>query len=275
MRKEAKLIHKVKRLIRKAGMPRWLHRFGPKKYQFWQHLLALLVKQECKLSYRRTHRQLTSLGYDIPTYSALAKSALRVPLWLWQKLLQLTAQAKVQIAALDATGMSRSLPSPYFYKRIDKPYPTEIPLKLSLAVDTRRKKILALRVRANARSHDIKDAKYLIKRISKPEKVVADSAYDAEHFYDFLWERGIMPVVKVRRNAYHGFVRKKVLKSFRKRTYNRRSIVESVFFAIKRKFGFSVSSLRISAQRAEMYCRAIAHNICCFIGDFQLGWKRG
>lgn len=274
MEKQAKLVHKVKRLIRKAGLPRWLHRFGPKKYEFWQHLLALLVKQEFKLSYRRTHKHLFALGHKVPTYSALAKSALRVPLWLWQKLLQLTVQAKVHIAAIDATGMSRTLPSPYFYKRIDKPYPTEIPLKLSLAVDTKRKKILALRIRANASSHDIKDAKYLVNRMPKPEKVVADKGYDAEHFFEFLWEKGIMPVVKVRKNAFRGFVRKKVLRSFRKRTYNRRSIIESVFFAIKRKFGVSVSSLRISAQRVEMYCRAIAHNIYCFIRDFQLGFVK-
>ena len=47
--------------------------------------------------------------------------------------------------------------------------------------------------------------------------------------------------------------------------YGRRNLVESMFSAIKKKFGASVSSVKISAQRAEMYCRAIAHNINCLI----------
>jgi len=48
-------------------------------------------------------------------------------------------------------------------------------------------------------------------------------------------------------------------------------MVESVFSAIKRKFGASVSSVKFSAQKAEMYCRAIAHNIFLFLADFLNG----
>ena len=271
MKKEKRLINKIKRLVRKAGLPRQLHRFGPRKYELWQHLLALLVKQECKLSYRRVSRLLNELGLDVPTYSALAKFAYRMPIEIWQTLLAATASMKVNIAAIDSTGMSRALPSPYYYKRIDKPYPVDIPLKISLAVDTRSKRILAIRSKAK-KSHDIKDAEYLVKRFVKfPSKIVADAAYDSEKFYEFLWDNGIVPVVKVRKNAFRGFIRHKVMKAFNKRVYNRKSIVESVFFSMKRKFGASVSSLKIKSQRAEMYCRAIAHNtILCFIGDFQL-----
>ena len=105
MEKETKLVKKVKRLLRKAGLPRWLHRFGPKKYDFWQHALALLIKQECKLSYRRTSRLLSMLGMVVPTYSALAKMAKRVPLDLWQRLLAATVQPAV-LAAVDGTGLS-------------------------------------------------------------------------------------------------------------------------------------------------------------------------
>ena len=112
----------------------------------------------------------------------------------------------------------------------------------------------------------------MVKRFAKfPCKVVADSAYDSEKFYEFLWDNGIVPVVKVRKNAFRGFVRHKVLKNFKNRVYNRRSMVESVFFSMKRKFGASVSSLKMKSQRAEMYCRAIAHNtILCFRDYFQL-----
>lgn len=260
MKKEKRLVNKVKRVIRKAGLPRQLHKFGPKTYELWQHLIALLVKQECKLSFRRVSNLLNDLGLQVPTYSALAKFACRMPIKIWQTLLAATASIKVNIAAIDSTGMSRALPSPYYYKRIDKPYPVDIPLKVSLAVDTRSKKILALRTRAK-KSHDIKDAKYLVSRFARlPCKIVADTAYDSEKFYEFLWDNKVVPVVKVRKNAFRGFVRHKVIKKFNKRVYNRRSIAESVIFSVKRKFGASVSSLKMKSQRAEMYCRAIAHN---------------
>ena len=53
MKKEIRLVNKVKRLLRRLGMPRWLHHFGPKKYEFYQHFAALLVRAFCQLSYRR------------------------------------------------------------------------------------------------------------------------------------------------------------------------------------------------------------------------------
>src|SRR3989338_2268370 len=153
MEKETKLINKVKRLIRKVGLPRWLHRFGPKKYEFLDHAIAYIIKQECKLGYRRITRLLRWLGLKCPCPSALCMSFNKLPLSLWQLLLKATANNKPHIIAIDGTGMSRPLPSPYYYKRIDRPYPVEVPLKLSISVDTKTKKISSLRLRAK-RKHD-------------------------------------------------------------------------------------------------------------------------
>src|SRR3989344_1639520 len=251
MEKGKKLVNKVKRLIRKAGLPRYLHRFGPKKYEFWQHGLAYLVKQECKLSYRRVTRLMRGLGMEVPCPSALCMSFHKIPLGLWQRLLT----------------------SPYYYRRIDRPYPVEIPLKISLAVDTKTKKILALRLRA-AKAHDMRDAKYLISRLdSKPAKIVADKGYDAEWLHRYCRSLSIQAVIPMRdygtKKIYRGKSYRKIdNKSFNLRTYHRREMIESVFSAIKRKFGSSVSSVKFSAQRAEMYCRAISHNIFLVLLDF-------
>lgn len=266
MKQKAKLINKVKHLIKRAGLPRWLHHFGPKKYEFWQHVIALLIKQECKLSYRRVSRLLEWLGHKVPTYSALAKMSKRIPLGIWQRLLKATISHKIHISAIDSSGMSRPLPSPYYYKRIDKPYPVEIPLKLSIAVDTRTKKILSLKLR-DKKCHDIKDARCLINLFpSRPRKLVADKGYDATWLHEFCNERGIETHIPVRDyGKLKGFnARTKAAKRFRKRTYHRREIVESVFASIKKKFGVSVNSLSARTRRAEIYCRAITHNI---LGD--------
>ena len=272
MKEQTKLIQKVKHLIRKAGLPRWIHHFGPKKYEFWHHVIALIIKQECRLGYRRVSRLLEGLGFKVPSYSALAKMNKRIPLPIWQRILHATIGSKLNLVAIDGTGMSRPLPSPYYYRRIDKPYPVEIPLKLSIAVDTSTKKILSLRLRAK-KSHDIKDAKYLIKHLpSKPNKLIADKGYDAEWFHKFCMNLGIKAVIPIRDygKSKHNMMSMRRNQIIKQKTYGRREMVESVFGASKRKFGASVSSVKISAQRAEMYCRAIAHNILsCFVGLFQ------
>jgi transposase len=263
MKNEKELVNKVKVLIEVAGFPKWLHHFGPKKYEFYQHAFALLIKQECKLSYRRLSKLLNSLGIKVPTYSALAKMSSKIPLEVWQDLLKATAKEKLNLVAIDSTGISRPLPSPYFYRRIDKPYPIETSLKLSIAIDTRTKKILSLRLRSKP-SHDIKDAKYLINNLpSKPKKILADKGYDAEWLHQFCKAKGAKAIIPARNyGKMHGFtLRKKCSETFNKQVYNRRVMVESTFSAIKRKFGASVSSLTMKTKRAEAYCRAIIHNL--------------
>jgi transposase len=273
MQKEEKLVNKFKVLLRKIGCPRWLHHYGPKKYELLHHLLALVLKQEFKCSYRRTSRALRQLGFVCPTYNALWYAAKRIPLELWQRILRATANSHSYIVAIDGTGMSRPLPSPYYYRRIDKPYPVDIPLKLSIAVDTKTKKIVALRLRAT-KAHDIQDAKYLIKRIST-DWIVADKGYDANWLHEYCNNQGIKCCIPIRnwgKARFHNFsLRRQNQKYLHPKRYHRREIVEAVFKAIKTKFGASVSSVKISAQRAEMYCRAIAHNIiCCFYRLFEL-----
>jgi hypothetical protein len=47
-------------------------------------------------------------------------------------------------------------------------------------------------------------------------------------------------------------------------------MVESTVRSIKCKFGTSLNSIKFSAQRAELYCRAITHNIFfVFTGLFE------
>jgi transposase len=187
-----------------------------------------------------------------------------MPIKIWQRVLKATVGKDCYIVAIDGTGMSRPLPSPYYYKRIDKPYPVDIPLKLSIAVDTKTKKIVALRLRAN-KAHDIKDAKYLIKHSPITEWIVADKGYDAQWLHEFCNQRGIKCCIPMRNYSnskhYVWSLRRKNQEYLHHKRYHRREVVESVFSATKKKFGCSVSSVKISAQRAEIYCRAIAHNI--------------
>jgi len=49
------------------------------------------------------------LGFIIPTYSALCKSRKKIPLFLWNSALKLTAGIKHKRVAIDSTGFSKKL----------------------------------------------------------------------------------------------------------------------------------------------------------------------
>jgi len=258
---EVRFIKKVKRLLKRANIPKRLHHFGPKKYEFWQHAFALFVKQTCKLSYRRVVRLLKDLGFDVPSYSALCKMNKRAVKIIEQLFYTTCAFAQVDVASIDATGISRTNPSWYYVKRIDRKKPVKQALKLTYVIDTKRKKILALRCRAHAR-HDTKDVKYLLKRMSTTPKIlVADKGYDAEVVHELAHEQGIITMIPSRKNTRKGFYRKKMKKYWRTRTYHRREISESLFGATKQKYGASVSSKIIQTQKSDSYCRAMLHNL--------------
>ncbi len=276
MEKEVKLVKKIKRLLRRANLPRWLHHFGPKKYELYMHVLALFIRQACRLSYRRAVKLLRSLGFDVPTYSALCKMNKRANS-IMQKLFAFTCNfIKINVASIDATGLARANPSLHYIKRIDRKNPIRRPLKLSQIVDTKRKKILALRLRAKPR-HDVKDVRYLLERLSAAPKIlVADKGYDSEKIHKFCNGKKIITMIPSKKNTKRGFYRKLMKKKWRTRTYHRREISESLFGATKQKYGSSVNSRLIQTQKSDVYVRAILHNLSLVeTRDFQLSHSDG
>lgn len=261
MKEEVKLVKKVKRLLKKANVPRWLHHYGPKKYEFYPHILALWIRQACKLSLRRTVKLLLSLGFDVPTYSALCKMNKRAVRIIQSLFEQTCLFDSINVASIDATTLSRTNPSGHYIKRIDRKMPVKQPLKLTFVVDTKRKKILALRLRSKP-AHDVKDFRHVLNRISaNPRILVADKGYDSETIHEFCYNKGIISMIPARKNVKRGFYRKKMIKRFRTRTYHRREISESLFGATKQKYGSSMSSRLIQTQKADVYNRAILHNL--------------
>ena len=87
MKKETKIIKKVKLFLRKLNTPKYLHHFGPKTYEFYEHVTALLVRNYCSLSCRRTSYFLDLLGIRCPSKSALQYTAKRLGSVFWNKLL--------------------------------------------------------------------------------------------------------------------------------------------------------------------------------------------
>ena len=262
MTREAKLVKKVKRLLKRLGCPRWLHHYGPKTYEFYQHLCALLVRYYCRLSYRRTVKLLDLLGLICASKSALQYTAKHMSKQLWDRALQTTAGIKHHMVALDSTGFSRTHPSYHYLRRIDGKMP-KVPIKLSATLDTRTKKWCTASIRVLP-AHDIRDAQVALKDV-QTNIFVADKGYDANSLHMFCNEQNIEAHIPMReygtsRNK-RWTARRKAALHFRKRTYNRRVLIEAGFSSLKRKFGASVSSKRVKTVRAELYGRLLAHNL--------------
>ena len=260
MEKEVKLVKKLKHLLRRVGCPRWLHHFGPKKYEVYQHILVVMLMQICpSLSLRRACELLKNLGFSVPTYSAVCKFRQRLPFSIWESILEVSAGVSHEKVAIDSTGFSRSNPSYHYIKRICRRKAIKRFAKLSALFDVKSKKFIALRIRSRAR-HDSKDAKYLLKKATL-KKLYGDTAYDAEWLHEYCFEKGIQTFIKPRKNVKRGFYRKKQMKKYSEEEYHLRSLIEAGFGSVKRKHGGSVSGKNIKSMKTEIYCKAIAHNL--------------
>ena len=262
MKKEERLNRKIKRLFRQAGHPRYWHRMGPKKFETWLLCLGLIIKQVYQLSYRRAMKFLDEF-YEINIHwTTLQKAAKRLPRSLWQSLLRATiAVDSVPIAAIDGTGFSRSGPSHYFLKRIDRDDPIGRPVQAITMIDVEQRKFISGIFFAKP-YHEARRVPCLHNQSPIiPDIVLMDKGFDAEWLHRWLNEHGSFAVIPVRKNCRRGKFRKVMRGCMDWCLYWQRNTVESLFSALKRLFGGSLKSRKMPMQNTELFCRLIAYNI--------------
>lgn len=269
MKKKKTLLQKLNEIICKARVPKYLHHMGPKTYTTRQHVKCLLLRQKLKCTYQELigdYSQYFGIE-DVPDRSTLIKFAGRVPAYLWNRVLALSAKAdECEIGAIDATGISRTNASHYYLSRIDSNNPIKQHLKLSIMVDVIRRKFLSARLRSKPR-HDTKDVAYLIQNSPMlPVTNLMDKGYDDNKVHAMFRNKGVFSIIPARNkdvpvSRTHGQYRKEMKRYFDYSQYWQRNLVETLISCIKRKYGSSVSSKKIRSQRSEMFCRLILHNI--------------
>lgn len=274
MKKKKRLIKKLNDLIRQSGVPRWLHHFGPKTYTSWQHLKAIFLKEKLKCSYKDLLEDFLpyfGIYSEFPDVSTLKKFAKRIPLLMWNMLLQWSAQVDYCLyGAIDATGISRTSASGYYLKRIDRDNPIKKHLKLSLMVDVERRKFLSAKLRAKP-VHDTKDVKYLVKNSPVlPEINLLDKGYDDNKIHTLFREQGVCSLIPPRNkdvpiHRTSGIYRKEMKRYFDHGQYWLRNLAETLISCIKKKYGNYVKGRSIQVQRSEVYPRLILHNISLMI----------
>ena len=151
-------------------------------------------------------------------------------------------------------------------------------LKIHIAVDVKRKKILALEV-TDEQVSDRRMLQPLIEEASrkgKVAKVIGDGAYDTKSNFCDLDARKSEPVIKVRKNSSsraggcmpRKLVAQECLRDLeawkRNHGYGRRWMVESAFSSLKRTFGEYVSAKGMRNMANEIMLKASLYNL--FIG---------
>src|SRR3989338_8190323 len=272
MKKEKKLPNKVISLLRRANIPRWLHHYGPKKFETYVLCVGLIIKQIYQLSYRRAAKFLAEYYSFNIHFTTLQKAAKRLPRSLWQSLLAATIEFKnTYLAATDGTGFTRSGPSQYFMKRIDRKNLVGKPVQMICMIDVEKRKFLAGCFFAKPHG-EAKKVSLLHKQSPiVPEVLLMDKGFDAEYMHQWLNEHGTFSVAPVRKNCVRGRHRKLMRDCMDWCLYWQRNIVESLFSALKRLFGAAVKSQKSPMINAELFCRLIAYNIGAYgIGLFLL-----
>jgi hypothetical protein len=154
-------------------------------------------------------------------------------------------------------------------------------LKIHVAVNIKTKKILSMKV-TDEHVHDSKALPGLIENITKSDsrkmtatvgKLFADGAYDSNDIFKYMVDNGILPCIKVRKNARvrlkTGYIlrnlsvlsqRNDLQKWKDSVSYGQRWIVETVFSSIKRTFGEYVYSIKFENIVKEMMLKASLYN---------------
>jgi hypothetical protein len=151
-------------------------------------------------------------------------------------------------------------------------------LKIHVAVNVKTKKILTMQV-TDEHVHDSKALPELVNGVIKSDKkitigkLLADGAYDSNDIFKYLGDNGILPCIKVRKNARVRWKKGSILRNLSVLAqrndlqewknglrYGQRWIVETVFSCIKRRFGEYVYSVKLKNMIQEMMLKASGYN---------------
>ena len=239
--------------------------------------LLLFIHAYLRLPYRQLEGFTKALaryvdGLRAPDHSSIKWRAGKMPLKLDSAVVELGEDV---VIAVDATGIKVANRGDWIRRRwkVRRGY-----LKIHVAVDVKRKKILALEV-TDERTGDGRMLKPLVEEASRKAavaKTIGDGAYDTKGNFRYLDGKGIEPVIKVRRNAStraRGCMpRKLVAQEYlrdpgawkQRHSYGGRWMAETAISSLKRTFGEYVTAKTMENIVRELVVKANLYNL--FIG---------
>jgi transposase len=203
---------------------------------------------------------------EVPHFSTINKFSLRVKSAFVETLIvKLVKSNEKRIVAIDGTGFSLIKRSVYFGTVVGE---IKQFLQYVAVADVKTKLITAISLKRKKRNENIAVGE-LMRKTSKSGKVsvyLGDKLYDSEKNHELAKKHGakfIAPLRKENVPTYRrrGINRKELSKNFPTEIYKKRSIIEGVFSAMKRKFGQMIYSKRFKTQKNELLFRTVAYNL--------------
>ncbi|MBU3957480.1 MAG: transposase, partial [Nanoarchaeota archaeon] len=247
-------------------IPKYFSKFSKKIFTSWQHIILLVFRQHERKSYRDFTDWLSFSKLPkaiclrrIPHFTTLQKFSARMKS-LWFHIMMKTLCNIADIAGIDSTGFSLANSSQYFCSVIGRKVRKF--MKLSMIGDMKKKLILVVRIRKKRR-HDNIDFKPLLEKI-KANIIVADRGYDSEMNHIIAGRQGIKFISPLRNNVpvcrTSGLHRKFLKRNFSFHIYRERNKCESIFSALKRRYGSAVNGRTFATQKNELLFRVLAYN---------------
>jgi hypothetical protein len=266
MKKKETLKRKAYLLWRKAKLPKFLNRYGPKETPAWLVYAAYMEYTEHAPAWRRAASFMGEY-HNVPRHWTTGHKAIQKwPARVWQALAKTSiGEETCEWAAIDGTTLSRTNASQHYLKRIDREQKIARPVQQVLMVHIEKRKFLSWRFRAKPRGEKC-DVSYLVKHNpTVTEGVLMDKGFDSNPLHTFLREKGMWSIAPVRKGCRRGQYRKQLRDCMDWALYWQRNIVECMISAVKRLYGSHVRARTARMQRAEVSCRLICYNLRAII----------
>ena len=264
---ENKVHELILKICHQIELPLHFNVKGPKTFTNNQRVALLILKQRLNMSFKRLSEFLHETKW--PKWLGLKEIPRKSTLFDWSKLFKmgfireffdlLLIKEQPKVMAIDGTGLDAYHRSRHYEWRLQLKKTPHVKLDILIDVETKLIHDFSLKMRQR---HDILFAKSMAKRNKhKNVLILADGAYDCEYLHRLLAKQNnqlYAPVRKSSRNVPKGWYRKKCVEKHP--LAGKRSIVESTFHAIKKRFG-PLRAKHHFMKKREMAWKLLSYNL--------------
>jgi len=250
-----------------VGQPAPSYQEGEGGYADWVIVAIQGLREYLDLPYRRLLDTLSEmpgivakLGLNVgelPDYSTVCARWQRLKMRVWRGLLRLSAELHElgELQAIDATCIDRIKASQHFAKRTDYVFED---VKTTALVDCSTGVILDIHCSVKQRHDTHIGWQVLVRNIENLSTVLADKGYDWDLLRYILHSEGVKTVIKHREHGYLDIAENALIDDS---IYHQRSLIESAFFALKRRFGETLRARTWYGQFREIVLKSAIRNI--------------
>jgi IS5 family transposase len=250
-----------------AGEPAPAYEPGENGYADWVIVAIHGLRKYLDHPYRRLLDVLQEMGgvveklglevSELPHFTTVCARKQRLKMPIWRTLLGRSADLHDlgDVQSIDATGLDRVAASQHYAKRTNYTFKA---VKSTALIDCSTGAVLDIHW-SMKQPHDSQVGwQLLLRNVEKLDTVVADKGYDWCLLRQRLRAEGVKPVIKHREQGWNGFAQNVLLDDT---TYNRRSLSETTFFALRRKYGDTLRARTWFGQARELVLTCAVRNV--------------